>query len=37
VTKLDGPTRAKRYRLAARVMRPGARALALSVRPRAPR
>ncbi len=37
VKKLDGATGRKRYRLKARVMRPGAAALSLSVRPRAPR
>ena len=37
VTKRDGATRRKRYRLQARVLRPGARPLKLSVRPRAPR
>ena len=37
VTERDGATKRKRYRLKARVMRPGARALSLSVRPRAPR
>ena len=33
----DGVIRGKRYRLKASVMRPGARALSLSLRPRAPR
>jgi hypothetical protein len=37
VTRHDGATRPKRYRLKAAVMRPGARSLSLSVRPRAPR
>ena len=37
VTKRDGATKRKRYRLKASIMRPGARALSLSVRPRAPR
>ena len=37
VTTRDGATRRKRYRLKASVLRPGARALSLSVRPRAPR
>ena len=34
VTKRDGATKRKRFRLKAQVMRPGARALSLSVRPR---
>ena len=37
VTKRDGATKPKRYRLRAQVLRPGARTLKLSVRPRAPR
>jgi hypothetical protein len=37
VTKRDGATRRKRYRLKASVIRPGARALSLSVRAHAPR
>jgi hypothetical protein len=37
VTKRDGATRPRRYRLRAQVLRPGARTLQLSVAPRAPR
>ena len=37
VQALDGATRRKRYRLKARVMRPGAPALSLRVRSHAPR
>jgi hypothetical protein len=37
MTKRDGTTRRKRYRVKARITRPGAAALSLSVRPRAPR
>ncbi|MEA2133751.1 MAG: large repetitive protein [Solirubrobacteraceae bacterium] len=37
VTRRDGATRPRRYRLRAQVLRPGARTLQLSVAPRAPR
>ena len=37
VTKRDGATKPKRYRLRVQVLRPGVRTLKLSVRPRAPR
>ena len=37
VTKRDGATKPRRYRVRAQVLRPGARTLKLSVRPRAPR
>ena len=36
VTKRDGATKRKRFRLKAKVMRPGARALSLSVAPALP-
>jgi hypothetical protein len=37
VTKRDGATKRRRFRLRAQVLRPGARTLKLTVRPRAPR